>query len=405
MFSFYGLQSIKTTDSPFRYGNGGFQVRFFVKVLTLSCLFGALELQAAPTNTKSSLPSFFENGKVDDYFEVNKIKRTENKGYSLEVAKKAPKIKEEKQEVKPLEKQPDTFKQEPPKAEETLEEKSAAILKKYGDPSEPFLVKAQKSAPAPLKAYYEAKNAGNDELAAKYMKQYVLYLESVNKGVDSQVREQMKMRECLGLSPVSYKYPDLDWLCEAARDNEEDDVKNQEYLNEEAKKVIEKEKKRALNNDLFNNKQGQFSISDNLNEKEERNRTRILMKNKVPAAPGGYIDIYFYLRTDDETSIAMASDIEKLYQITKDTNQLGKINFVALALDNYDPYRINEFKKQTRSTFPIIAGADAARLMRITTSPTAVFVATRNGKQFVEVGPRNFFFYSEILNLMKGDLE
>lgn len=388
--------------------------------------------ESAPEEKKKGPSGFFERNQARNIFRTT-LTETEKKEIVLEreerksLAERRKEREGAKESVKP--KKNDSFalatKQSSPFVERAESEKNIApvnfnpktskdpqqalrdrIVGEFGDPTKRMAVKAQDSAPRPFKGLLAALGEGDDELAYEYAKQYAQYqkdlISTINRAVN--IEDIARGREN-GVAPedLAEKFPDLAHLLDSdAKKIREKELANKNYsreLSDKARDMIKEMEERSY--DAFNNRRATDPIANQLNEQEERAKARqILSKRGVPQDRNGRVNIFFFLRFNNKDVLAMAGDIEKLYKQT--LKYKGSVNFIALTIDNYNVDDAEYFKKKTGTTFPITSGFNLARTLGITVAPTVSFITQTTNKQYTEEGIRNFYFYDELLNIMRG---
>ena len=365
---------------------------------------------------KEYLPSVFNKDSVKDIFEGDlRIMPQKEIVLQLPEQKKLKELRESEKRQKAAKPSKDSFAASSsfnataagPKASgEKQPSTREQIFQQYGPPGKPHPVKAQDSAPGPFKAMLECLHINDQECAYQYAVQYVRYQRDLESTLQQATAiEGIAMRQEDMLPPGSWpdapEYQQYDWLkdikVEEYKDKDNRDELDVNRIDDDTRALLRKAKERQ--NDLFNNNRPGAAISDQLNEKEERQKARNFLQRRVPRAADGKVDIFFFLRPYDEDAISMAGDIEKLYQRTK---QEKNVNFVAFTIDDTDQSAVRLFRNKTSATFPVQSGLTLTKKLGIGVSPTVLFVSATNGRQHIEEGLRNFYYYDELLNLMQG---
>lgn len=285
----------------------------------------------------------------------------------------------------------------------SLSDKLAA---KYGGPNDRPSLRPDKNAPDSYKAVADALEAGDEKTAYEYARRYVEQKNDIMEAVNLLVRFEgfyNDRKNGMGLNELAEKYPDLKNSAllveteeEEARESEQ--TKYETTLNEESKKIIESMKKNS--HEMFKQPKSTNSLAANLNEKDERIKAQqILEKRHIPHAPGGKIDLYAFIKLRDDDNRAIAGDLEKLYQTSLKSN--NQISFVAVTGGSFDERDLSDFRRETKTTFPVTAGITLAKAMGVSIYPTVVFVASQSAEQYMEKGLRNFYYYDEVLNFMR----
>jgi hypothetical protein len=281
------------------------------------------------------------------------------------------------------------------------------IAKEFGDPFDPFPVKGIDTAPKPYRAAIAALEIGDEELAAKYMIQYERYqkrLEDIQNKLVA-IEGQVMMKEDMlpaGAWPDGEEYKEFRYL----RDldfREQDKEKQKEMELDRYRGELDSKARQAI----ARAKQSQYEllpeeaapVADSLNEKEERANARRLLAGRVPVDPLGKVDVYFFFRPYNKDAIAMAPDLERLYQSVK---QDPKVNIAAFAMGTDGAGAVHGFKRDAKLSVPLMKGTMLAQRLNVSVSPTMVFLTQTKSKPHYEEGLRNFYFMDELLKIMQG---
>ncbi|NLF25887.1 MAG: hypothetical protein GX589_09565 [Deltaproteobacteria bacterium] len=279
------------------------------------------------------------------------------------------------------------------------------ILKEFGDPLEPVPVKGIETAPKPYRAMLAALNEGDEELAFKYAVQYVRYMRDLEK-ITSQavaIEGQAMVRENVlgpGSWPESPEYSEYHFLQKIDLGDKSKELESKNYQSELDAKTRDAIKRlKESEHDLFSRAISVSALSDELNEQEERMQTRRMLSGRVPLDPQGRVDMFFFLRIYDREVMAIAGDIEKLYQGLKGQDH---VNFIVLTIDGLNPGAVDDFRRVTKTTFPIVNGERLAQRFKVKRSPTMIYVTQTNNRFFQEEGLRNYYHWDELLKIMQG---
>lgn len=280
-----------------------------------------------------------------------------------------------------------------------------ALVQKYGNPFEPAAINAIKDAPKPFQAMIEALHQGQDELAFKYAVQYVRYqkdMEEVNKKAISMigqgsVREGVLPVESWASSPEHQEYFYLRNIDLGEPKVKEEKVQTTSKLSLKAKELIEhaKENKYALLDEV----EKIDSETLEIDEEEERKRARQELKGKVPVDPKGQVDVYFFFDPKDKVAIAIAKDVEKLYQESLNDE---KLEFIGMTIDELNLSKKDIYQSITKTTFPVLSGKNLGTQLGVKDSPTYVLI-TRNSINYKLINGENSIYYiDELVKIMQG---
>ena len=308
---------------------------------------------------------------------------------------------------------------------------SQKIVAKYGDPNEDLTYYPEEKAPKPFKGIMAALQAGDEELAFKYAKQYINYTAKESDLVGKTIIFQKLALEGLGRAEqgrfsndsdaAQYKY----LLEKELKEKQEKEAKERELakavkltkkenslfdlFSDAYKKQIESKNSEAMNyyDDMEAKKQEKIKKGElveeeeSVEEKGEKLIQRAAIRNeyegRVPVDPQGEVSIYFFFKPNEKASMDLGVYVEDLYkQNVKDQ----KVHLVGV---NVDGLSLGAFKYATKAKFPILTGDRLSKLMGITTFPSIYFRCETTGEAFVFTKPARKFELTEILSLMRGE--
>jgi len=292
------------------------------------------------------------------------------------------------------------------------EEQAQAILAKYGDPQENAPVLAKDDAPRPLKALMEAKEAGNDELAFQYARQYVRFLRSAQDRTlyNTGLLGKAMIRE--GILPEN-SWAKSDQFGEQQRLLEKDQAKAKaaeseaqletgevavQSLDDETKDMLERAKA-AEDYPSALNKKDALPEAPVLDERTERLKIQANLRGKVPLAKDGKLDIFLFVRPFDMNSRSGVANFEKLYRSYSGDS---KINFVAFTMESTPQADIDNFQRWGHLHFPMRNGGDTTRALGVKNSPTLIFSVNQTGEFLKEDANKPYYVLDELLLAMKG---
>ena len=292
-----------------------------------------------------------------------------------------------------------------PKPEVTPEDELRA---EFGDPSEAHPVLAKDDAPKPFRAMMAAMNKGENKLAYDYAKQYVRYVQDLNRS---------NMR-AVGLSQLAMVREGL--LSEADVINSVN-PEDRKFLDQDIKEHLESEKSksylgsldpatRALllkaEDDLEEESIAEDAFAEEVQselaeeERVQRFKANLELNKKfIPVDPEGKVDVIFFFEPEQINSIKMAPAIEAIFRESQEDENLNLIGFT---LSPIDRDREMKFKSITSSSFPMQSAANAASALGIEQTPATVLISQTTGESVVEVGNRSFFYLDELIKKMQG---
>ena len=308
---------------------------------------------------------------------------------------------------------------------------SEKIIAKYGDPNEDVTYYPEEKAPTPFKGIMAALQAGDEELAYKYAKQYINYTAKESDLVGKTIVFQKLALEGLGRAKQGEYSNDLDaaqykYLLEKELKEKKEKEERERQLakavtltsketslfdsfSDAYERQIQRTNKEAISHyeEMEARKQEKIKNGElvekeeTIEEKGENLIKRASIRNeyvgRVPVDPQGEVSIYFFFKPNEEGSMALGRRVEELYkQNVKEQN----VHIVGV---NVDGLPLASFKNATKANFPILTGDRLSKLMGIKTFPSIFFRCETTGEAFVFNKPAREFELGEILSLMRGE--
>lgn len=297
--------------------------------------------------------------------------------------------------------------------EAALKEK---LLSEHGDPKIDPPINVVDNAPKPFKAMMAALEAGEDQLAFSYARQYVRYLKRLQDRTG-------KVMGFVGLAGEREKmFAENDWQTSqqydqyrgvlqkdleqdpqsAASGTAELDERTRNLLEDAERaeavgvaKIEERRKAARAGTTTTAVKQDPKVLAQK--EAEDRLQVRQAMAGKVAPAPGGEIDIAMFFSPNETLGVQMLSEIDALYQKVRSD---PRVKFNVFWLGTINPEQ--EQKLRGTYTFPLKDGNDVAKRYKVSGTPSTIYLARRTGRVYVEEGYRRFFYLDEVFGLMQG---
>lgn len=309
--------------------------------------------------------------------------------------------------------------------------KSEKIISQYGNPEEDLTYYPENNAPAPFKGIIAALQAGDEELAFKYAKQYINYTAKESDLVGKTIAFQKLALEGLGRTEQGSFSDDTDvaqyrYLLEKElKEKKEKEEKERKFA-----KAVKLSKKDTTLFDSFSDsyksqiekinsnaasyydeidaikkeqiKSGKIveqeqSIEEKSKDLIQRASIRNEYNGRVPVDPKGEVSIYFFFKPNESSSIELGLQVEDLYKsIVKEQ----KVHLVGV---NVDGVSLAGFKRATKAKFPVLVGDRLVKLMGISAFPSIYFRCENTGEAFVFNKVARKFELKEILSLMRGE--
>lgn len=260
------------------------------------------------------------------------------------------------------------------------------IVAEFGDPDKALPMLAVENAPKPFKAMLRALEAGHDDLAFQYARQYVRYIGHVQSqnarlmSMTGKALEREGMAESEGWRGGPNFVEDQEML---ERDLERSGIGPQSAgLDARTRELFEEAKAAEKRADARNAPGGENSIvpamADDAAVQAEINNegspvARRAGSPQPPQSARPMIDIFFFFAPNDQGALEMAPEIESLHRAGLGANVVG------FTLGRYNAGEAQRFKSMTRTTFLIRDGSKLAASMKLTDSPTVVVTDRRSG--------------------------
>ncbi|MFM1847338.1 MAG: hypothetical protein RL417_812 [Pseudomonadota bacterium] len=267
------------------------------------------------------------------------------------------------------------------------------ITTEFGDPEEKLPMLAVESAPKPFKAMLRALEAGHDDLAFQYARQYVRYIGHVQSQNARLMSMTGKALEREGMAePGQWKGgPDFVEDQEILeRDLERSGIGPKSAgLDDRTREIFEEAKAAEKRADERSKPGGENSIVPVMNDDAA---AQALINNESGAASVQQpVDVLFFFSPRDAQSLEMAPEIESLHRSGRPVNVVGFVT------DGFNLGEAQRFKSMTRTTFLIRDGAKLAQSMKLTGTPTVVVTDPRTGKTVSHGGIVRFTELEQII--------
>jgi hypothetical protein len=304
----------------------------------------------------------------------------------------------------------------------------------FGDAAADPTVFADEKAPKPFKAMMIALEAGDDELAFDYARQYARYQRKFHERVDRVMDITQIAMEDEDILPKIDRSEEADYdgtLSLGGRGEKKENLKQEEVelasKNEIEKNIQSASSAYALSLDnktrdiLKRAEMVELGISDDeaslkikegekalaaanreqkiVDEKTERRMIRTALSGKVPMDSKGFAAMYFFFRPNDTEAVAVGKELEKLYRANRENRML---NIVAFSMDRPSGDLVKYIQKKMGITFQIRDGSQLIKRLKVNESPSVVLFAPTDGKAFVVEGVKNALFYDEVSKMMQG---
>jgi hypothetical protein len=260
------------------------------------------------------------------------------------------------------------------------------IIAKYGSPSEPLPIRAQKESPPEMKALFEALNSGDKELAWQYSVALAERNNRIKSVVSKATDYQLLAMEATGQRPSMELNPEADEMG-ATR------LELRDFM--ERTKTERMQQKFQADQQLM--AAGASTEGDNW--ATGRGIEPQKLAAQIPVDPAGKVKVLIFFDERDVDAKKFAKSLKPLQEKYKtDTN----VSFFGLTMRSYAVPGLKRVGEITSFPFPLVNGEALAPELRIQRYPTFVFLAVTSKQTYQLEGQRNAEEVEKVLNVMKG---
>lgn len=229
------------------------------------------------------------------------------------------------------------------------------IVATFGDPEKDAALTPVENAPTPFRAMMAAMDAGQEDLAYRYARQYVRHIRNLQNRTRSVNEFTSLALEREGVVPPSAnKTNPYRYLLEKDLGDEESIEEMSSSDGKDQDPRIAALIKRAAKDDAKT-------------------------KGKFPVDPNGEVDVLFFFTLGDNASMTAARAVQSL---TNAVSSSGRSTVRAYTLKPVSEEAISVFKSTSQISYPIQNGQALAMRIGVRSSPTVVFVARNTGEMF-----------------------
>ena len=275
------------------------------------------------------------------------------------------------------------------------------ILSRFGDPETETPVQAQENAPVPFKGMMAALQVGDKDLAYRYARQYMRYVNRVQDRATTALNLQRLAKEREGyVAPGSnLDNPEHLLLEKDFAGSEEQEAERARIASlDPATQQLLQDASRAEGTNL-----GLNGFAQPITQSEQHAELANIQKahgSEMPVDPKGEVDVLFFFNPIDRESKEMAREFERAYQNLKGSS---KIRFVGLFTNGALADGGQNFRSTTKVTFPMRSGIDLAERLKLKSSPTVVIMARNSGDAVYEQGFRGAAYLKQVISMVGGE--
>ncbi len=260
------------------------------------------------------------------------------------------------------------------------------IIAKYGSPSQPLPIRAQKESPPEMQALFEALNSGDKELAWQYSIALAERNNRIKQVVSKATDYQLLAMEATGQRPSMELNPEADEMG-ATR------LELRELI--ERTKMEQEKKKFEWDQALM--KAGVAQEGDNWST--SRSTSSDKLASQIPVDPAGKVKLLIFFDERSPTIKDLSKSLKPLHDKFKgDPN----VSILGLTMRSYATPGLKRIGEITSFPFPLVNGEALAPELRIQRYPSFVFLAVTSKQTYHIEGAQGAEEIVRVLNSMKG---
>jgi hypothetical protein len=260
------------------------------------------------------------------------------------------------------------------------------IIAKYGSPSQPLPIRAQKESPPEMQALFEALNSGDKELAWQYSVALAERRNRMNQVVSKATDYQLLALEATGQRLPADLKPEAEAMGVAR-------LELREYIertkNEQMKKKFEWEQALMA--------AGGAVEGDNWSTARSTSPDKVA--SQIPVDPAGKVKLLIFF---DERSPTIKEFSKSLKPLQEKFKADSNVSILGLTMRSYATPGLKRVGEITSFPFPLVNGEAIAPELRIQRYPSFVFLAVTSKQTYHIEGAQGAEEIERVLNIMKG---
>ena len=260
------------------------------------------------------------------------------------------------------------------------------IIAKYGSPSEPLPIRAQKDSPPEMQALFEALHSGDKELAWQYSVALAERNNRIKSVVSKATDYQLLALEATGQRPSMELNPEADEMGSTRL---------------ELRDLIDKTKTERMRQNVNLDQQlmaaGASPAGDSWSTAGAAAPQKLTPQ--IPVDPAGKVKVLIFFDERDLNVKKFAKSLKPLQEKFKaDPN----VSFFGLTMRSYAAAGLKRVADITSFPFPLVNGEALAPELRIQRYPTAVFLAVTSKQTYYLEGAQKPDEIERIVNVVRG---
>jgi hypothetical protein len=260
------------------------------------------------------------------------------------------------------------------------------IIAKYGSPSEPLPIRAQKDSAPEMKALFEALQSGDKELAWQYSVALAERKNRIDSVVSKAADYQLLAMEATGQRPSMELNPEADEMGATRL---------------ELRDFMEKTKMERMQQKFQADQQLIAAGISPDGDKWSTSGTAAPQKlaPQIPVDPAGKVKVLIFF---DERDINVKNFAKSLKPLQEKFKADPNVSFFGLTMRSYATPGLKRVGEITSFPFPLVNGEALGPELRIQRYPTVVFLAVTSKQTYHLEGAQGPDEIERIVNVVKG---
>lgn len=276
------------------------------------------------------------------------------------------------------------------------------IVREFGNPEEEVPILGDEKAPKPFRGMMHALESGDKELAFKYARTYVRYMNKVKERSSLAAQLAGLGAEIEGTAPRQdhSEDPDPSGYLDIYKKELGKAIENESAvlsINPEAQELLAR-----AQGESAAAQESEAAASDHrpLGEAAERALVYEQHPGGLPVDSQGRVTVYYFLSVADKGPHSMLTDVQRLYDTyVKDK----RVRVFGISLVSRAELGVSELKyRQNAITLPIEENKELAASFGIVRTPAVAVVAETEQKVVLEKGHRTFWYLDELVRSVSG---
>lgn len=290
-----------------------------------------------------------------------------------------------------------------------------SLKQEFGDPKEPVSIKGIDNAPKPYKAMLKAIDMGRDDLALQYANQWMGYM----KSLDRITRKANSMASVVKLDPETAEskiteqaFANIDpvalsgYLEKRKAEHSSNEIKDDVVIDAQSREVIDaffgetstENSQSVLGRQAIKDPYSKL-VDTTIDPVSRKALIRAELASKVPVDPAGNVQVMFFLKPSEQSSIEVAKQITD----TLSSPTLGvSLGVVPLSVEGVSLENNKRFFDGSGMPASLRDGLALSRSLNISQFPALLFITPNSEKAFLKTGKADAVFIEEVARMIGG---